>query len=184
MKMRSQIRVGQGLMIKNSYRLLVLTIYLMIVACSSADYSDLDTFIANSGEGLRGQVDPLPEVKQHHSFTYKAFDISNPFVPRRSEQVRSAGSGIQPDLNRRKEALENFPLESLSMVGSLEKDGHIFALVKSPEGTLHRVKEGNYLGQDFGKINGIAESEIKVVEIVQDGVDEWMERSNKLMLAD
>jgi type IV pilus assembly protein PilP len=171
-------------MIKNICRLLVLTICLMVFACSEVDYSDLDTFINNSGNGLRGQVDPLPEVKQYRFFTYKAFDISNPFVPRRNEQAQNVGNGIQPDLNRRKEVLETFPLESLAMVGSLEKDEAIFALIKSPEGTLHRVKAGNYLGQDFGKINEISESEVQVIEVVQDGVNEWTERANTLMLDD
>ncbi len=169
---------------KITYRLLILSISLMVIACSKVDYSDLETFINNSGNGLRGQVDPLPEVKQYRFFTYKAFDISNPFVPRKNEQAQHAGNGIQPDLNRRKEVLESFPLESLAMVGSLEKDETIFALIKSPEGTLHRVKTGNYLGQDFGQIGEISESEIQVMEIVQDGVNEWTERANTLMLDD
>jgi len=169
---------------KNINRLLIWVFSLMMFACSEVDYSDLETFVNNSGNGLRGQVDPLPEVKQYQFFAYSAFDMSNPFVPRKNEQAQNVDNGIQPDLNRRKEALETFPLESLAMVGSLEKDEAIFALIKSPEGTLHRVKAGNYLGQDFGKINEISESEVKVIEIVQDGVSEWMERANTLMLDD
>lgn len=169
---------------KNINCVLILTICLIIIACSEVDYSDLDTFISNSGNGLRGQVDPLPEVKQYRFFTYRAFDMSNPFVPRKSEQAQNVDNGIQPDLNRRKETLETFPLESLAMVGSLEQDEAIFALIKSPEGTLHRVKAGNYLGQDYGKINEISESEVEVIEIIQDGVNEWAERANTLMLDD
>ncbi len=169
---------------KNISRFLIWAISLIVFACSEVDYSDLETFVNNSGNGLRGQVDPLPEVKQYQFFTYSAFDMSNPFVPRKNEQAQNVDNGIQPDLNRRKETLETFPLESLAMVGSLEKDEAIFALIKSPEGTLHRVKAGNYLGQDFGKIDEISESEVKVIEIVQDGVNEWMERANTLMLDD
>lgn len=170
---------------KNSINSLLMACFcLLTVACSEADYNDLETFISNSGNGLRGQVDPLPEVKQYQSFTYQAFEIPNPFVPRQNEQAQNNGSGIQPDLDRRKEFLEGFPLESLAMVGSLEKDQSIYALIKSPEGTLHRVTAGNYLGQDFGKINEISESRVEVIEIVQEGVDEWIKRANTLMLDD
>jgi type IV pilus assembly protein PilP len=85
-------------------------------------------------------------------------------------------------LTRRKEVLESYPLESLAMVGSLQQNDMIYALIKSPEGTLHRVKMGNYLGQNFGKISHISESEVKLQEIVQDGVNEWVERTSALML--
>lgn len=156
----------------------------LIVACSDVDYSDLETFVNNSGNGLRGEVEPLPEVKQYQFFTYQAFDIPSPFVPRKNEQVQNNRSGIQPDVDRRKGFLESFPLESLLMVGSLEKDESIYALIKSPEGTLHRVKEGDYLGHDFGKVYEIAESRVEIMEIVQEGVNEWTERANTLMLED
>jgi len=162
----------------------LLMISLMMTACSQNDYSGLETFVNNSGNGLHGQVDPLPEVKPYKHFTYQAFDIPSPFVPRKSDQAQSIISGIQPDLNRRKEVLESYPLESLSMVGSLQREDMIFALIKSPDGTLHRVKIGNYLGQNFGKINLISESEIRLLEIVQDGVNEWTERISALMLKD
>ncbi len=166
---------------KISY-LLIPIVSLMMAACSERDFSDLETFVNNSGNGLRGQVDPLPEVKPNLFFSYEAFEIPSPFIPRRNEQAQSSHNGIQPDLNRRKEVLESFPLESLSMVGSLERDEVIFALIKSPEGTLHRVKVGRYLGQNYGKINGISESEVKLREIVQDGVNEWTERVSTLLL--
>ena len=156
----------------------------MMSACSQSDYSDLETFISNSGNGLHGQVDPLPEFKAYKHSTYEAFDILSPFVPRKSNQAQSIVSEIQPDLNRRKELLESYPLESLSMVGSLQQDARIFALVKSPEGALHRVKKGDHLGQNYGKIENISESEVKLLEIVQDGVSEWIERTSVLMLKD
>ncbi|SEN17289.1 pilus assembly protein PilP [Nitrosomonas marina] len=154
----------------------------LLTACESGDLADLDTFISNAGKGLRGQVDPLPEVKTFELFAYDAFDIPSPFEPRKKEQAQSAGNGIQPDLTRRKEYLESFPLESLEMVGSLEQNGIIYAVVKTPEKSLLRVGIGNYLGQDFGKINQISESEIELRELVQDGVNEWSERISTLML--
>lgn len=154
----------------------------MMTACTQNDHADLEAFIRSSGDGLHGQIDPLPEVRPYKYFTYEAFDISSPFVPRKNDQAQTITSGIQPDLNRRKEVLESYPLESLSMVGSLQQHAMIFALIKSPDGTLHRVKIGNHLGQNFGKINHISEAEVKLLEVVQDGVNEWTERTSALML--
>lgn len=170
-------------MMQRLFLLVLLIISLiMITACSQNDYSDLESFINDSGKGLQGKIDPLPEVRPYKNFAYQAFDIPNPFLPRKNDQAHSAMSGIQPDLNRSKEVLESYPLESLMMVGSLQQDDLIFALIKSPEGTLHRVKKGNYLGQNFGIIDHISEVEVQLVEIVQGGVNEWTERTSALML--
>ncbi len=170
-------------MIRNILLLALFVISLtMMAACTQNDYTDLEAFVQSSGNGLQGQVDPVPDVKPHQYFTYQAFDISSPFVPRKNDQAQTITSGVQPDLNRHKEVLESYPLESLSMVGSLQQHDSIFALIKSPDGTLHRVKIGNHLGQNFGKIDHISEAEVKLSEIVQDGVNEWTERTSALML--
>ncbi|PTN13055.1 pilus assembly protein PilP [Nitrosomonas aestuarii] len=166
---------------KISYWAILVTTTLL-TACDNSDHSDLDTFISNAGKGLRGQVDPLPEVKSYEFFTYDAFEIPSPFAPRKNEQVHSSTNGMKPDLVRRKEFLESFPLESLEMVGSLEQKEIIYAVVKTPEGNLLRVSVGNYLGQDYGKIKQISESQIELRELVQDGVNEWTERASTLML--
>ena len=97
-------------MIRNLFLLVWLTSSLIgMTACSQNDYSDLEVFIGGSGNGLQGQVDPLPEVKPYQYFTYQAFDIASPFVPRKNDQAQSMISGIQPDLNRYKEVLESYP---------------------------------------------------------------------------
>ena len=154
----------------------------MLAACSQSGYGDLDVFITESSQGLEGKVDPVPEIRHYKSFTYNAFDLSSPFAPRKSDQAQNVSDGIRPDLTRRKEILESYPLESLAMVGSLQQNDMIYALIKSPEGTLHRVKIGNHLGQNFGRISHISESEVKLQEIVQEGVNEWIERVSVLML--
>lgn len=170
-------------MIRNIFLLALFVISLtMMAACTQNDYTDLEAFVQSSGNGLQGQVDPVPDVKPHQYFTYQAFDISSPFMPRKNDQAQTITSGVQPDLNRHKEVLESYPLESLSMVGSLQQHDSIFALIKSPDGTLHRVKIGNHLGQNFGKIDHISEAEVKLSEIVQDGVNEWTKRTSALML--
>ena len=170
-------------MIRNLCLVILLTILVaMLTACSQNDFADLEVFIQSSGEGMQGKIDPLPEIKLHHYFTYQAFDIPSPFVPRKNDLVQSVNSRIQPDLTRRKEVLESYPLESLLMVGTLQQHDMIFALIKSPDGVLYRVKVGNYLGQNFGRISQISESEVKLLEIVQDGVNEWTEKTSALML--
>ena len=154
---------------------------ILVSACSEATYSDLEEFVNQSGEGLRGKVDPLPEIKSFNQFNYEAFDIPDPFSARKNNQPKNQNA-LQPDLNRRKEALEHFPLENLAMVGTLQRDNHIFALIKTPDHTIYRVKTGNYLGQNFGLITAISEGEIKLREIIQDSTNEWAERHGTLML--
>jgi type IV pilus assembly protein PilP len=158
--------------------------FLALSACAGSGFNDLEEFVKDAGQGLRGQVEPVPEMKPFKRFVYEAFDIPSPFVSRKNEEAQSDSSGLKPDLNRRKEVLERYPLESLKMVGSLQQQEMIFALIESPEDTLHRVRIGNHMGQNFGQIAEISESEIKLKEIVQDGVNEWTERVSTLMLED
>lgn len=166
------------------FRILLLALPLALSACGEGAYSDLDQFIKDSGKDLRGKIDPLPEVKPYEHYAYNAFDIPDPFKPRKTEPIKGGGGGLQPDLNRRKEALESFPLESLKMVGTLQQNKAIYALVRAPDSTLHKVKTGSYLGQNFGLITEVSESEVKLKEIVQDSIGDWAERISTLMLED
>ena len=166
-------------------RLLLIILPLTLSACGNeTHHTDLELFVKNSGKGLRGQVVPVPEVQPYSHFPYTAFEIPNPFKPRKNKLSKGEGGGLQPDFNRRKEPLEKFPLESLKMVGSLEQEEKSFALIKAPDSTLHRVKEGGYLGQNFGLISDISESEVNLKEIVQDSTGDWSERISTLMLED
>lgn len=165
-------------------RLLLLILPLILSACGNETHDDLELFIKNSGNGLRGQVVPVPEVQPYSHFPYTAFEIPNPFKPRENKLTKNESGGLQPDLSRRKEPLEKFSLESLKMVGSLEQDEKSFALIKAPDSTLHRVKQGGYLGQNFGLISDISESEVNLKEIVQDSTGDWSERISTLMLED
>ena len=165
-------------------RILLLALPLALSACGEGAYSDLDQFIKDSGKDLRGKIDPLPEVKPYEPYAYNAFDLADPFKPRKAAAIKGGGGGPQPDLNRRKEALENFPLESLKMVGTLQQNKATYALVRAPDSTLHKVKAGGYLGQNFGLITEVSESEVKLKEIVQDSVGDWAERISTLTLED
>lgn len=166
----------------NKIGLLSIGFVMVLVGCETNTYSDLEEFVNHSGEGLHGTVEPLPEIKTIAHFSYAAFELPNPFSPRKNNQVKENHGSIQPDFKRRKEVLESFPLENLAMVGTLQRDRQIYALIKAPDSSLHRVKVGNYLGQNFGLITGISEAEIKLREIIQDSASDWTEHPSTLML--
>lgn len=163
-------------------RLSLLILILALSACGNDDLVDVKRFTQATGEELRGKVEPLPEVKSYEGFAYNAYDIPDPFKPRKLQPASGSGSGIQPDLNRRKEALEAYPIENLKMVGTLRQDKTNYALVKTPDNNVFRVKAGNYLGQNFGMVTSINDTEIKLNEIIQDGSGEWSERQSTLQL--
>jgi type IV pilus assembly protein PilP len=151
----------------------------MLSACGEG-YSDLKQFVKDSDKQVVRKIDPLPQVKPFEPFAYEGFDLPDPFKPRKLSVKQDAG-GIAPDLNRRKEPLEAFPVEQLAMVGTIVQSGTTFGLVRA-EKTLYRVKKGNYMGQNFGLITGITDTEIKLKEIVQDTAGDWAERESVLPL--
>jgi type IV pilus assembly protein PilP len=162
-------------------RLLVLAALLVLGGCSS-EIDELRQFVRDSDKGVPRRIDPLPAVKPFEPFTYEGFDLPDPFKPRKlTPPKEGAGGGIAPDLNRRKEPLEAFPLEQLKMVGTLSQNKETYALVRADK-TLYRVKKGNYMGQNFGLITDVTETEIKLKEIVQDSAGDWAERQSVLPL--
>ena len=161
----------------------LIVICLVLTGCSDEPHSDLRQFVKESENLPHGRIPPLPEVKPYEPFTYTAHDLVDPFKPRKIEPPKgSAGGGLAPDLNRRREPLEAYPLESLRMVGTLEQKKQIYALVRAPDNTLYRVRSGNHLGQNFGRIVQISESSIKLKELVQDGGGNWEEKEQVLLL--
>ena len=158
---------------------------LALAACAGERHEDLRGFVKDSENLPHGRVAPLPEVKPYEPFTYAAFDLTDPFKPRKIEPPKGTGnSGIAPDLNRRREPLEGYALEALRMVGTLEQQKQVYAVVKAPDNALFRVRTGKYLGQNFGRITEISESAIKLKEITQDGAGNWEEKEQVLLLQD
>jgi type IV pilus assembly protein PilP len=156
---------------------------LLLGGCGGGEFEDLNRFVEESKQGLRGRVDPLPEVRQFEPVVYNAFDLSDPFKPRTADAVELAGGGPAPDVNRRKEALESFPLETLKMVGTIEQRQARFALIKTPDNNLYRVRIGNYMGQNFGVVTAISEAGVTLREVVQDPTSGgWSERTSSLQL--
>ena len=165
--------------------LMPLVLACALASCGGEQYSDLRQFVKESENLPHGRIPALPDVKPYEPFTYDAYNLVDPFKPRKIEPPKNAAAGgIQPDLNRRKEPLEAYPLENLRMVGTLQQNKQTFALVKSPDNNLFRVKSGNYLGQNFGLITEISESTIKLKEIVQDSGGDWTERVSTLTLTE
>lgn len=152
-----------------------------ILAGCGEGYSDLRQFVRDSEKSVTRKIDPLPQVKPFAPFAYEGFDLPDPFKPRKLAIKQENAGANAPDLNRRKEPLEAFPLEQIKMVGTLYQNGVMFALVRADR-TLYRVKKGNYLGQNFGLIVDISDSEIKLKEIVQDTAGDWTERESILPL--
>jgi len=160
---------------------LALCVALAAAAGCSSDIDDLKAFVKESDKRVPPKIDPLPAVKPFEPFTYEGFDLPDPFKPRKLSAPKEGAGGLAPDLNRRKEPLEAFPLEQLKMVGTLSQGNDTFALVRADK-TLYRVKKGNYMGQNFGLITDVNDNEIKLKEIVQDSAGDWAERQSVLPL--
>lgn len=149
--------------------------------CGGESHQDLRGWMAAQGKDVRGKLDPLPQIRPYEPFAYNAFDLPDPFKPRKIEPAKGS-SKLAPDLTRRREPLEAYPLESLSMVGTLAKDKSNFALVRTPDRDVYQIRAGNYLGQNFGVVMVIGDSEVKLKELVQDGAGDWTERTSTLQL--
>src|SRR5215470_16919999 len=164
----------------------IVLIALALAGCDSGEQQELRAELSDLTKDVRGKVAPLPVVKPYEPVPYKAYDLADPFGPAKivlatKGSGQGGGGGPKPDLNRPKEPLETYPLESLKMVGTLEQGKHVFGLVKA-DGGLYRVRAGNYLGQNFGVITGISPSEITLRELIQDAAGDWAERESTLLL--
>jgi type IV pilus assembly protein PilP len=164
---------------------LLIALTLTLSACGGG-MRDLDQYVADVKSRQFGQLEPLPEIRPYETFTYDAYDLRDPFTPSSPimSERRTVASGLRPDFDRRREPLEAFPLDSLRMVGTLARSDSRFALVQDSTGLVHRVQSGNYIGQNYGKITGIGEDKIEVLEIIPDGLGGWMERDAALDLTD
>lgn len=161
-------------------RLASILVVLALSGCGGGDMDDLRSFVTETGKDMQGKIDPLPEVKLYEPFTYNAFDLPDPFKPRKLSA--GGGGGLQPDLTRPKEPLEAFSLETLKMVGVLSKKGVINAVIKTPDNAVYHIHKGNYMGQNFGLVTQISDSEVTLREIVQDSAGDWSERTSTLIL--
>lgn len=152
-----------------------------LTACGGGEMEDLEVFMAEAGKDMQGKIEPLPQIKPYEPFSYDAFDIPDPFKPRKLSAA-GGGGGLQPDLERPKEPLESYSLETLKMVGMISKKNGIHAVISTPDKTVYHVRPGNYMGQNYGLITQITDNEITLKEIVQDSAGDWTERTSTLTL--
>ncbi|WP_082805162.1 type 4a pilus biogenesis lipoprotein PilP [Pseudomonas sp. BMS12] len=163
----------------------LVSLVIVLSACSgSGDFSDLRQYMDEVRARPKGSIEPLPKFQPYEPFTYSASSLRSPFQPPVKIDVASQQKGskdIKPDETRVKQFLEGFNIEVFEMVGTLENDAGVFGLVRGAGG-VHRVKQGDYLGRNHGRIVSVDESKIDVVEIVPDGEGGWLERPRSITL--
>jgi len=167
--------------------ILLLLFTLNLAACGGSDLTDLEEFVAQTAAGPRGRIPPLPEFKPYSAFIYSASALRSPFEsPVLFDELASRQDNLvePPDENRRKDALESFSLGELSYRGVLSKgdDSELVALVRTTSGQVVQTKLGDYLGKNNGKIIGISENKIDVIETVPNGSGGWISRPQTLGL--
>lgn len=160
-------------------RSLCIVLGVSLLAGCSGEHEELKAWIADVKARPGGRIEPLPEIKPYETFEYKVQNLRSPFV--QSAPAAPAG-GVRPDSRRNRQFLEQFSLDTLTMVGTLRRDGRTYGLVQTRDGLIHRVLPGQYMGQNDGRIVGISESKISLIEIVPDGMGGYIERPAALGL--
>lgn len=127
------------------------------------------------------RIEPLPEAKQYEAFKYDASGERSPFIASASAKSNLASSA-RPDVQRPREFLEQFPLDTLQMVGTLQLQGKTFALLQGKDGLVHRVQVGSHLGQSDGRVTSITNTKVSVIELIADGLGGYIERPAALTL--
>ncbi len=170
-------------------QIVILMLVLLLSACAN-NFDDLNRFIDNEKSKPAKPIDPLPEIRPMEVFEYNAQASRDPFSndleesdeEPTEEQLVAFENGEGPDLTRRKEFLESFPLDSLLMVGTYQQENDFWGLVTDPDGTIHRVAVGHFVGHNHGEIVAIAENEIVINEWINDGLGAWRERKAAMAL--
>lgn len=168
-------------------RILVGSLVLVLTACGRSDQSDLAAYVEKVKAREPGPVEPLPEVKQVDTFVYEPGNRRDPFLmdERSADVVNSRGpaGGPAPDPLRPKEELEQYSLDTLRMKGSLVMSDTTWGLVQTPDGILHQVRVGNFMGKNNGQVTAISEQEIQLTELVSNGGGDYIERQTGVALS-
>ncbi|KGF78848.1 pilus assembly protein PilP [Massilia sp. JS1662] len=159
---------------------------MLLAGCGDSDVREVRDWMEQVKRDTRPAVKPLPEPKDFLPYAYGAKEAVDPFDPNKllGELARAAATSNnpnQPDMQRPRELLETFPLDTMQMVGTMEKDGTRFALLQI-ERSLYRVKAGQRIGQNFGVVTHVADDAVAIREVVQDAAGEWTQRTTKLEL--
>jgi len=161
----------------------LLAFTLLFMSACSDDLGELQQKVAEIKNRPGERIEPLPEIKPYESYVYNAGTLRSPFVP--SAPVRSDMAGsVRPDVKRPREFLEQFPLDSMRMVGTLALQGKNYGLVQGKDGLVHRVLPGGYIGQNDGRILNITNTKISILQIVPDGLGGYIENPASLTLTE
>ncbi len=152
------------------------------ITSTPGEAPNLESFIAEEKAKPAPPLDPLPVMQQFETFEYNAYALRDPFSTAFTDE--GGNSGPRPDASRRKQTLEQFPLDSLDMVGTLGKGNAVVALVMAPDKVTYRVQPGAYMGQSDGRVTAVFEDHIELVELVPDGAGGWLERPATVALED
>jgi len=167
----------------NTRRLAVAIAALAALAGCADDTDDLRARVAEIKSRPGGRIEPLPEVKPYETFAYEAEDQRSPFEAG-APAAASLSNALRPDVNRPREFLEQFSLDTLRMVGTLRLGGREYGLVQTRDGLVHRVLPGNHVGQNDGRITAVDQGQISLIEIVPDGMGGFIQRPAALALSD
>jgi type IV pilus assembly protein PilP len=165
------------------------TLIVMLSGCG-AGLGDLRQFVADIRSKPPGRIEPIPEFLPYQVFEYTSHDLRDPFKlvdfrrpELNQEDIAQLSDGLRPDIDRAKEVLEDFPLDTLRLKGTIDdKEGIKWGLIFAPDNTIHRVIEGNYMGQNHGRIISVSDQTIELTEIVPDGLGNYIERSSAITL--
>ena len=175
-------RLLRGRLRSSGLAILMTSVAALVAGCSD-DMSELNQKIAEIKAKPGERIEPLPEIKPYEAFVYAASTLRSPFTASAPVQADLPNS-IRPDSRRSREFLEQFPLDTLRMVGTLRLQGRNFGLVQGRDGLVHRILPGNYLGQNEGRVLSVDESKISLIEIVPDGLGGYIERPAALALSE
>jgi type IV pilus assembly protein PilP len=176
--------------LKSHIRIASLCLASGLLASCDQGINDLQQFVAQIKAQPPGRIEPIPEFQPYQNFEYTSHDLRDPFVRvdfRRPEDNPEDignldGTGPRPDIERVREPLEDFPLDTLRLKGTVTKDSIKWGLIFAPDNTVHRVLEGNYIGQNHGRIISVSDQRIELTEIVPDGLGNYIERSSAVAL--
>ncbi len=165
----------------------ILGLCVVLITGCQPEKEDLNAYVAKVKAQAQPDIPPIPVMKPYEKFEYAASELRDPFVPTvidvpEEAPDMTAENGVQPDTNRRKEALEFFELSDLQFVGTLEQDT-IWALIRAPDSVIHKVRIGNHMGSNYGEIQSISDSELKLKEIVPEG-NGYVERETSLSVVE
>ena len=166
--------------------ILMIACVAMLASCGGRQ-DDLSRYIAEVKERPATPIPPIPPVRTYTPYEYQGLMGRDPFRQAQSDGLEqqaevSNNSGPRPDLQRPREYLERFELDTLEMVGTFNKESSEWALIKDPDGTIHRVSVGNYMGMNHGKVSGISNDEVQLSEFIADGVGGWLVREASIAL--